>query len=163
MSPMFTRTLQFVFAATLFSFCTLSAQVTKTFSMIKPTAVQENHVGGIIDKLEQAGLKIKGLRMTRLSQEQAKAFYKEHDGKPFFATLVEKMTAGPVVVMVVEGDDAVASLRKVIGATNPEKADTGTIRKLYGKNVTENAIHGSDSNESAAREIAFFFTTDQTF
>jgi len=129
----------------------------QTFSMIKPGAVQEHHIGAIIDAIEKANLQIVKLQMMQLDEAQVKAFYKEHEGKPFFPTLITKMTSGPVVAMVIEGDNAVPRLREIIGNTNPEKAAPGTIRALFGKNMTENAIHASDSADSAKREIAFFF------
>jgi nucleoside-diphosphate kinase len=156
------RTLSLFIALFVFaSFSALAAEETATFSMVKPSAVQDKHIGAILNKIEEAGLKLGAIRMARLTQDQAKAFYKEHEGKPFFASLVEKMTSGPVVLLVVKGEDAQNTLRKVIGATNPEKAEPNTIRALYGKNITENAIHASDSPESAKREIAFFFTQEQ--
>lgn len=159
-----TRSFVFSLFFALFSFTTLAqAAQSSTFSMIKPGAVKEQHIGAIVDKIEQAGLKVTALKMTRLTQEQATSFYKEHEGKPFFPTLIEKMTSGPVVAMVLQGDEAVTTLRKVIGATNPEKAEPNTIRALFGKNVTENAIHASDSPESATREIQFFFTPEQIY
>lgn len=129
----------------------------QTFSMIKPTAVKEHHIGGIIDAIEKANLTIVALKMQTISKEQAEAFYGEHKGKPFYPELVQMMSSGPVVLMVVEGDNAVPALRKVVGSTDPKKADAGTIRATFGKSVGENAIHASDSPESAAREIAFFF------
>lgn len=132
----------------------------QTFSMIKPTAVKEHHIGGIIDTIEKANLSIAALKMQTISQEQAEAFYAEHKGKPFYPELVKMMSSGPVVLMVVEGDNAVAALRKVVGSTDPKKADAGTIRALFGKSVGENAIHASDSPESAQREIQFFFAQE---
>ena len=148
----------------LFSFTAIAqAEQSSTFSMIKPRAVKEQHIGAIVDKLEYAGLKVCAIKMTRLTPEQATAFYKEHEGKPFFGALIEKITSGPIVALVLQGDDAVTALRTVIGATNPEKAEPNTIRALFGKSLDENAIHGSDSPESAAREIKFFFTPDQIY
>lgn len=135
----------------------------QTFSMIKPTAVQEQHVGAIMDMIEKARLKIVALKMQQLSKEQAEAFYAEHKGKPFYAELVTMMSSGPIVLMVVDGDSAVQQLRQVVGSTDPKKADPGTIRRTFGKNVGENAIHASDSQESAAREIQFFFSTEEIF
>ncbi|MCE5293508.1 MAG: nucleoside-diphosphate kinase [Chlamydiales bacterium] len=134
----------------------------QTFSMIKPTAVKEHHIGGIIDLIEKANLSIADVKMQQLTKEQAEAFYAEHKGKPFFGELVSMMSSGPVVLMVVEGDNAQAKLRDIIGSTDPKKASPGTIRASFGKSVTENAIHGSDSPESAKREIAFFFAGDET-
>lgn len=135
----------------------------ETFSMIKPRAVKEQHIGEIIAILEKGGLKVCALKMTKLRPEQAKEFYKEHEGKPFFNDLVEKMTSGPIVAMCLSGDDAVVRLRTLIGNTNPEKADAGTVRALFGKGVSENAIHGSDSVKSAEREIAFFFSENEVY
>ncbi len=129
----------------------------QTFSMIKPTAVKEHHIGGIINMIEQANLELVALKMQRITKEQAEAFYGEHKGKPFYNDLVAMMSSGPVVLMVVEGDNAVPHLREIVGATDPKKAAPGTIRASYGKSVGENAIHASDSPESAKREIAFFF------
>ena len=144
----------------------LSAQLfsaEKTFSMIKPTAVQEHHIGGIIDMIEKANLKIAALKLQRLSEEEAEAFYAEHKERPFYKDLVAMMSSGPVVLMVVEGDKAISHLREVVGATNPEQALAGTIRKTYGNSVQENAIHASDSPQSAEREIKFFFATDEIY
>ncbi len=132
----------------------------QTFSMIKPTAVKEHHIGGIIDMIEKANFTVKGLKMQHLSQEQAEAFYAEHKGKPFYNDLVSMMSSGPVVLMVIEGDNVVSRFRETIGATDPKKAASGTIRALFGKSVGENAIHASDSPESAKREISFFFATE---
>lgn len=132
----------------------------QTFTMIKPTAVKEHHVGQIIQEIEKNGFTIVAIKMVQLTEERAKAFYHEHEGKPFFADLVAKMSSGPVVALALKGDNAIKHLREVVGATNPEKAAPGTIRALYGKNVTENAIHASDSASSAEREIAFFFAND---
>ena len=129
----------------------------RTLCVVKPNAVKDNHIGAIISMLEEEGLKVVGLKMTRLTSDKVEAFYAEHVGKPFFDGLKEFMTSGSVVAMVLEGDDAIARCRKVMGATNPEKADEGTIRKLYAASMTENAVHGSDSPASAAREIAFYF------
>ena len=138
----------------------LSAQE-RTFSMIKPAAVQEHHIGGIIDMIEKAHLSIAGLKMQRLSTEQAEAFYAEHKGKPFYNDLVKMMSSGPIVLMVIEGDGAVAKLREVVGSTDPKKANVGTIRATFGKSVGDNAIHASDSPESATREISFFFSEEE--
>jgi nucleoside-diphosphate kinase len=129
----------------------------RTLCVVKPNAVKDNHIGAIIKMLEEAGLKVVGLKMTKLTSDKVEAFYAEHVGKPFFDGLKAFMTSGSVVAMVLEGEDAIAVCRKVMGATNPEKADEGTIRKLYAASMTENAVHGSDAPESAAREIAFYF------
>jgi nucleoside-diphosphate kinase len=146
----------------VFAFCsTLCA--TETFSMIKPTAVKEQHIGEILAKIEQSGLKIVAIKMMRLDNALASKFYKEHEAKPFFPDILKMMTSGPVVALVIEGDDAVLRLRKLIGATDPKKAESGTIRALFGKSPSENAIHASDSDQSATREIALFFTPNEIF
>lgn len=129
----------------------------RTLCVVKPNAVKDNNIGAIIKMLEESGLKVVGLKMAQLSQEKVEAFYAEHVGKPFFAGLKDFMTSGSVVAMVLEGENAVARCREAMGATNPEKAAEGTIRKLYANSMTENAVHGSDSADSAAREIAFYF------
>jgi nucleoside-diphosphate kinase len=130
----------------------------RTFSMIKPDAVQAGHVGGILAVLEKEGFKIRGLRMTHLSKAQAGAFYAVHRERPFYASLVTFMTEGPVVAIVLDRADAVKKLREVMGATNPANAAEGTIRKLFAESIERNAIHGSDAPETAAQEIPFFFT-----
>jgi nucleoside-diphosphate kinase len=129
----------------------------KTLMIIKPDAVRAKHIGEIVARVEKEGFRITGLRYLQLSREQAEAFYAIHKEKPFFAGLVAYMTGGPVVVGRLERDNAVEHWRKVIGATNPEKADAGTIRKLYGTNIESNAVHGSDSPENGDIETNFFF------
>ena len=129
----------------------------RTLSIIKPDAVENNNIGNILSLIEGAGLKILGCRMLHLSRPQAEGFYAVHKERPFFGELVDFMTRSPVVVSVFEGDDAVARYRKLMGATNPADADDGTIRKLYAKDIGENAVHGSDSAENAAIEVAYFF------
>lgn len=131
---------------------------TQTFSMIKPGAVEGQCIGGIIQMIEQAGFKIKALRLTQLTLEEAEKFYAVHAGKPFYQQMCKDMTAGPVVAMKLEKENAVADFRQLIGATNPIEAAEGTIRKRFGKSIDANAIHGSDADETAAEEIAFFFT-----
>ena len=131
--------------------------VEQTLCVIKPNAVKKNNIGAIISMIEKTGLVVKGLKMTELSEKKVSAFYEEHVGKPFFDGLKAFMTSGKVVAIVLEGENAISKLRTVMGATNPEKADEGTIRKLFADSMTENAVHGSDSPESAAREIAFYF------
>ncbi len=128
-----------------------------TLAIIKPNAVANNHIGAILDRLESKGLKIKALEMIQLTPAQAQEFYKEHHERPFYPDLVKFMTSGPVVVLVLEGKDAVTKNREIMGATDPKKAAAGTIRADFAKSLTENAIHGSDSPESARREILFFF------
>jgi nucleoside-diphosphate kinase len=135
--------------------------IERTFSIIKPDAVAHNHIGGITAKLEGAGLKIVASKMVRLTDAQAKAFYGVHKDRPFYGDLVKFMTEGPVVVQVLEGEGAVLANRTVMGATNPEKADAGTIRKLFALNMGENSVHGSDSAENAALEIAQWFAGNE--
>jgi nucleoside-diphosphate kinase len=129
----------------------------RTFSIIKPDAVQNGRAGKVISSLEEAGFRIVGLRLVRLSQEEAETFYGVHRARLFFAGLVEFMTSGPCIVMALEREDAVAKLREVMGATDPAKAAEGTIRKLYAESIERNAIHGSDAPETATEELAFFF------
>ncbi|MBL8627061.1 MAG: nucleoside-diphosphate kinase [Myxococcales bacterium] len=133
--------------------------IERTFSIIKPDAVAKNVIGGVTQKLEAAGLRIVASKMVRLTEAQAKAFYAVHAARPFYGDLVKFMTEGPVVVQVLEGEDAVAKNRAVMGATNPEKAEAGTIRKEFATNIERNAVHGSDAQETAKEEIAFFFST----
>ena len=132
--------------------------VQRTFSIIKPDATERNLTGAVNAVIEQAGLRIVGQRRIKMTQEQAERFYAVHSERPFFGELVEFMTSGPVVVQVLEGENAVAKYREVMGATNPADADEGTIRKLYAKSIGENSVHGSDSEENAAIEIAQFFS-----
>src|SRR5260221_14671685 len=162
-----------IFFACIFGGLTLSAVDPKpaaepvkkemTFSMIKPTAVKEGHIGGIIEVIEKSRLHIAGLKMVKLSKEEAENFYAEHKGKPFYGELVNMMSSGPIVAMVIEGENVVTRLRDIVGATDPKKANRGTIRQLFGKNVGENAIHASDSPASAITEIPFFFTTQEIY
>jgi nucleoside-diphosphate kinase len=133
--------------------------IERTFSIIKPDAVKKNVIGGIVQKLEQGGLRVVASRMIRMTREQAQGFYAVHKERPFYKDLVAFMTEGPVVVQVLEGENAVVRNREIMGATNPEQADEGTIRKAFGTNIERNAAHGSDSPENAAIEIAFFFST----
>ena len=135
--------------------------VQRTFSIIKPDATKRNLTGAINAKFEEAGLRIIAQRRIHLSDEQAKKFYEVHAERPFYGELVEFMTSEPVVVQVLEGEDAVALHRKVMGATNPAEADAGTVRKDFALSIGENSVHGSDSAENAAIEIAQFFTEDQ--
>ena len=132
--------------------------IQRTFSIIKPDATQRNPTGKINAVIEENGLRIVAQRRVRLTTEQAKAFYEVHADKPFYGELVEFMTSAPVVVQVLEGENAVAHYREVMGATNPEKAKEGTIRKMFALSMGENSVHGSDSEENAAREIGFFFS-----
>ena len=133
----------------------------RTFSILKPDATERNLTGAVNQVIESAGLRIVGQRRIRMSQDQAEQFYGVHRERPFFGELVEFMTRAPVVVQVLEGENAVARYREVMGATNPAQADEGTIRKLFAESVGENTVHGSDSAENAQTEIAQFFTDDQ--
>jgi nucleoside-diphosphate kinase len=131
--------------------------VERTLSIIKPDAVANNVIGQIISRFEGAGLKVVAAKLVQLSRAQAEGFYAEHRARPFFASLVEFMTSGPVVVQVLEGEGAVKLNRDLMGATNPADAAPGTIRADFAKTIDANAVHGSDSFESAAREVAYFF------
>ena len=133
----------------------------RTFSIIKPDATEKNLTGAVNAVIEKAGLRIVAQKRIRMSQAQAEKFYEIHKERPFFGELVEFMTRAPVVVQVLEGDNAVARYREVMGATNPAQADEGTIRKLYASSVGENSVHGSDSLDNAKIEIAQFFTDDE--
>jgi nucleoside-diphosphate kinase len=129
----------------------------RTFTMIKPDAVQNGHIGAILAKINEAGFRIVAMRMTRLSKESAGAFYAVHKERPFFGELVEYMTSGPIVAAILEKNNAVEDFRKLIGATDPAKAEEGTIRKMFATSIAANAVHGSDSDENAAIEGSFFF------
>lgn len=130
----------------------------KTLAIIKPDAVQDGYIGEIISMIIKAGFKIKALKMTHLTKTQAQKFYEVHKERPFYNDLVEYMTSGPCIPIALEKDNAVEDYRKLIGATDPTQAEEGTIRKLYARNKQFNAVHGSDSDENAEREIAFFFS-----
>jgi nucleoside-diphosphate kinase len=131
--------------------------IERTFAIIKPDAVEKNHIGGILSVVEKSGLKVRALRMMHMTRPIAEGFYAVHKARPFFGELVEFMTRGPCVVMVLEGEGAIAKWREVMGATDPAKAAEGTVRKLFGANVGENATHGSDGPETAKNEITWFF------
>ena len=135
----------------------------RTLSIIKPDATSQNLVGKIIARFEEEGLRIAAVRKTHLSVPEARGFYAVHSERPFFNDLVTFMTEGPCVVMVLEGDNAIARNREIMGATNPANAAEGTLRKLFATNVERNAVHGSDSPENAAIEIAYFFRTTEVF
>jgi nucleoside-diphosphate kinase len=135
--------------------------VERTLSIVKPDAVARNIIGEIYSRFEKNGLRIVAARMIRMTPEQAGGFYAEHKERPFFNDLVRYMTSGPVVVQVLEGPDAVAKNRQLMGATDPKKAEPGTIRADFAESVEANAVHGSDSPTSAAREIAYFFRPDE--
>jgi nucleoside diphosphate kinase len=135
----------------------------RTLSIIKPDAVKRHLIGAILARFEQQGFNIAAAKMVQLSREQAEGFYAEHQGKPFFEPLVEYMTSAPVFVSVLEKENAVQDYRTLIGTTNPETAAEGTIRRDFALNQRENSVHGSDSPESAAREIAYFFAAEEIF
>jgi nucleoside-diphosphate kinase len=132
--------------------------IEQTLSIIKPDAVSKNKIGQIYSRFESAGLQIVAAKMLHLSQEKAEGFYAEHKERPFFKDLVSFMTSGPVVVQVLRGENAVLAHRDIMGATNPKQAAAGTIRADFATSIDENAVHGSDSIQSAAREIAYFFS-----
>ena len=129
----------------------------KTFTILKPDTLKARNAGDIISRLEQEGFRIRAMKMLHLTETQAQGFYYVHKERPFFPSLVKFMTEGPVVLMVLEADNAIDKLRKVMGATDPGKADAGTIRKQFGTNIERNAIHGSDGPDTAAFEIGYFF------
>jgi len=133
----------------------------RTFSIIKPDAVAKNVIGEIYSRFERAGLTIIASKMIHLSKERAEGFYAEHSERPFFGDLVAFMTSGPVMVQVLEGENAVLAHREILGATNPVEALSGTIRSDYADSLDENAVHGSDALESAAREITYFFSDEE--
>jgi nucleoside-diphosphate kinase len=135
--------------------------IERTLSIIKPDAVAKNVIGEIYTRFEKAGLQVVAAKMMHLSQEQAEGFYAEHKERPFFGALVSFMTSGPVMVQVLEGENAVLTNRDLMGATNPADAAAGTIRADFAQSIDENAVHGSDSVESAAREVAYFFAADE--
>ncbi len=135
--------------------------VERTFSMVKPDAVARNIIGEIYKRFETNGLLIVAAKMLRLTPAQAQGFYAEHEGKSFFDDLVAYMTSGPVVLQVLEGENAIAVNRDLMGATNPKEAEPGTIRADFAESIDANAVHGSDSVESAAREVAYFFDTEE--
>lgn len=134
-----------------------------TFTIIKPFAVSEGHIGPILNKIHDGGFRISAMRMLWLTQGEAERFYEVHKDRPFYNDLVEFMTSGNIVVAILEKKNAVADYRKLIGATDPEKAEEGTIRKEFAKSMRENAVHGSDSDENAAFEGSFFFSGLQRF
>ncbi len=142
---------------------TINYMSNRTFTMIKPDAVKNGHIGNILQMINAAGFKIIAMKYTRLSTDQAGKFYEVHKERPFYGELVEFMSSGPIVAAILEKDNAVADFRKLIGATNPAQADEGTIRKLYATSVGENAVHGSDSDENAAIEGNFFFSGLERF
>ena len=142
---------------------TTTQTLEQTLSIIKPDAVGQNQIGNIIEYFERDGLSVIGAKMLHLTAEQAKSFYAIHKERPFFKELVEFMTSGPVLVMVLEGDGAVARNRKIMGATDPSKADAGTIRADFATGIERNAVHGSDTLPNAKTEISFFFKPNEIF
>ncbi len=134
-----------------------------TFSMIKPDAVKNGFQGLILDQIIKAGFKISAMKLLRLSQQQAQSFYEIHQGKPFYESLTQFMSSGNIIALMLEKENAVEDFRKLIGATNPAQAEQGTIRQLYASSLSENAIHGSDSDENAEKEINFFFSVLERF
>lgn len=135
----------------------------RTFTMLKPDAIENGHMGKIIDMIIQAGFSIKAMKYTRLSEDQAKEFYEVHAERPFYGELVEYMTSGPIVAAILEKDNAVADFRALIGATDPAEAAEGTIRKYYAESKGRNAVHGSDSDENAIIEGKFHFADSEVF
>lgn len=135
--------------------------IERTFSIIKPDATERNLTGKIIDKFESAGLRVVASKRIHMTREQAEGFYAVHKDRPFFGELVEFMMSAPVVVQVLEGEDAIAKNREVMGATNPAEAAPGTIRAEFARSIGENSVHGSDAPETAAEEIKFFFTDEE--
>ncbi|MDP1835616.1 MAG: nucleoside-diphosphate kinase [Chlamydiales bacterium] len=133
----------------------------RTLSMIKPDAVGNNHIGNIISRFEKAGLRVVGAKMTKLSQEQAEGFYAVHKERPFFKDLVTYISSGPVLIMVLEGDEAISKNRDIMGATDPKKAAPGTIRADLAESIEANAVHGSDAEETAKVEIGYFFKPEE--
>jgi len=141
----------------------LLAETEKTLSIIKPDAVQAQNIGKILSKFEENGLKIVAMRMLKLTPERISQFYAEHKDRPFYPALVEFMSSGPIVAIVLKGEDAIAKNRQLMGATDPTKATQGTLRALFAQSTTKNAVHGSDSPQSAEREISFFFTPAEIY
>jgi nucleoside-diphosphate kinase len=132
--------------------------VEKTLSIIKPDAVKRNLIGEILAQIESGGLEIKALKMIQMSKQQAQGFYAVHKERPFFDSLTDYMSSAPVVVSILEGENAIARYREIMGATNPEEAADGTIRKRFAQDIEKNSVHGSDAPETAAQEIAYFFS-----
>lgn len=135
--------------------------VERTLSIIKPDAVGKNVIGDIVSRFEKGGLRVVAMKMLQLDEKSAGGFYAEHEGRPFFADLMEFMTSGPVIVQVLEGENAIAKNRELMGATNPAEADAGTIRADFAKSIDANAVHGSDSPASAEREVSYFFSDEE--
>ena len=134
-----------------------------TFTMLKPDSIRNGNVGAILDKIVKSGFKIKAMKFTKMTDEKASSFYSIHSERPFFKDLVGYMTSGPIVAAILEKDNAVNDFRELIGSTNPEEAKEGTIRNMFAKSISENAIHGSDTDENAKIECEFHFSTDEIF
>ena len=134
-----------------------------TFTMLKPDSVRNGNIGAILDKIIKSGFKIKAMKFTKMSNEKAGDFYAIHRERPFFNDLIEYMTSGPIVAAILEKENAVNDFRDLIGSTNPEDAESGTIRKMFAKSISENAIHGSDSDENAKIECEFHFSSQEIF
>jgi len=134
-----------------------------TFTIIKPTAVKKGYIGPVLNKITEAGFRISALKMLQLNRAEAQGFYEVHKGRPFFDDLVEFMISGPIVVAILQKENAVEDYRKLIGSTDPAKAEDGTIRKMYAESLQANAVHGSDSDENAALESTFFFPSSERF
>ena len=134
-----------------------------TFTMLKPDSVRNGNIGAILDKIIKSGFKIKAMKFTKMSNEKAGDFYAIHRERPFFDDLIEYMTSGPIVAAILEKENAVNDFRNLIGSTNPEDAEAGTIRKMFAKSISENAIHGSDSDENAKIECEFHFSSQEIF
>lgn len=135
----------------------------RTFTMLKPDAVRKGYIGGIVEQITASGFKIVALKLTQLTKDDASAFYEVHKERPFYGELVDYMTSGPIVAAILEKDNAVEDFRTLIGATNPAEAAEGTIRKKYAASISENAVHGSDSDDNAAIEGAFHFSAREQF
>ncbi|MBL4888269.1 MAG: nucleoside-diphosphate kinase [Flavobacteriaceae bacterium] len=135
----------------------------RTFTMLKPDSVEKGHIGSILEKITASGFRIVAMKITQMTKADAEAFYEIHKERPFFGELVEYMTRGPIVAAILEKENAVEDFRTLVGATNPEEAAEGTIRKLYAASIGENAVHGSDSNDNAAIECAFHFSGREQF
>lgn len=158
---MIMRKYVYIFLISLCSF--LSAETENTLSIIKPDAVAAHNIGKILNRFEENNLRIAAMRMAKLTPEKAGQFYAEHKNRPFYADLVQFMSSGPIVVLVLEGEDAVAKNRKIMGATDPSKAEKNTLRADFAQSTTKNAVHGSDSIENAKKEIAFFFLPTEIY
>lgn len=138
-------------------------KIERTLSILKPDALRNRHIGGIISRFEDSGLRVVGIKMVKLTPEQASQFYNIHRERPFFPELTKYMSSGPIIVLALEGDQAISKNRQLMGATDPKKAEKGTIRADFAKSVTENAVHGSDSPEAAKQEIMFFFRPNEIY